>query len=123
MRDQLQIAIPALAQEPRILAALLLHPGDEGLAGGHRRPKVPVERRGDVGAGGRAKDHAGCCRGAGEEKIASIYELGPRGGRKLAEFARERGAEQGRGAGCGDLRDEAVAPDNRRVTSKIVAEA
>jgi hypothetical protein len=59
MRDELQETIEALAEEARVLAAVLLHPGDEGFAVVHRRGGAGGEGRGDVGGRNARYEPAG----------------------------------------------------------------
>src|SRR5580658_7705549 len=71
--DQLEIAIPALAEIVHIFAAMQFHPGDETFAIAHFGPEVRRERSRYVRERGSREIDGGRRRGGSEEKAASVH--------------------------------------------------
>ncbi len=90
MTDQLLQPVPALAQEVRVLAAVLHHPFDEGFARRARRRDAPVVCRRNAGR------RRGAERGAGgpDEKMTPVHRgalLTRRMGKQSRHAVKRRG--------------------------------
>ena len=73
MRNQLQVAVPALAEESAVFAAIVPHPGHVGVAAVGRRPQVLVEAARDRRLRWRAERRPADERRAADQQLASIY--------------------------------------------------